>query len=321
VKTQQEMTTSQEKALQEAIRKIEKILCKKKPDSTPERHKRSEILLFDIDGVITTPGDEKPHAGVLENLSRLYENGFHIHFVTGRPATWALSHIMLPLIKALPHKEFFNGTVLAAENGSVVVECKKGKLELTINPHACVEQSIMKAVEEYARQNTYLHHFPEQERENFQGSLIFDKRKISMATIYVEPKLPAPQRKKLREYMAGRPGQKILSDLEQICRSPYLAVRRTTIAFDVQHIAATKTLGSSLALQNYDPLRGNQVYTFGDSTGDLDMAVYASGRGFSVEHVHVGSEGILNPSPRIKLHSSRRGRFAVSTEAFLKKMK
>jgi hydroxymethylpyrimidine pyrophosphatase-like HAD family hydrolase len=240
-----------------------------------------EMLLFDIDGVITQPVTGEVELEVVNEIVAILERGEPVAFNTGRGLNWVLRDI-------LPHFE-----ARISERNVISRLCivyQKGAFRITFNEKGEQEQPV-------TAPGILL----------IPNSLRAEVLQL-IATKYAETMFPgeekeamlSPQFRPGTDFMQYKVDQKrLVDDLQALLQRYNLAsqfkVDPTRIATDIEDKHLGKALGAQQVLiwLKEQGLQPQYFITFGDSKSDVGMAEEIYRQGLPVELVFVGEKSQL----------------------------
>ncbi len=240
-----------------------------------------EMLLFDIDGVITEPVTGEVEPEVVNEIVAILERGEPVAFNTGRGLNWVLRDI-LPYFEArVSKRSILNRLCIVYQKGAFRVNFdEKGVQEkpivapgIALLPNFYREEALQLIATKYSETM-----FPGEEKEA----------------------LLSPQFKPGADFVQYKADQARLVDelqamLQQYGLNDQFRVDPTRIATDVEDRHLGKALGAQRVLEwlKEQGLRPGYFITFGDSKSDVGMAEEIFQQGYSVELVFVGEKGQL----------------------------
>ncbi|MEZ4494244.1 MAG: hypothetical protein R3C29_13140 [Dehalococcoidia bacterium] len=210
------------------------------------------LLLFDVDGVVT---DEhaRVDTGTVERIIDFMVGGARVGFITGRSRTW-LEAQLVPLLEAI--EEDTPEAVLAAEMGAV--RFVEGEW-LVSAEHAVVgpARSQLRSLADQPKYSAWLE---------------WDSTKEATATFEaLHDPATHGHAERARNALA-----ELMEDVRPLATRHGYRAALSTYALDVLAPSLSKAVGAEFAI---DALRApgepRQTVVFGDSTGDLEMAVTA----------------------------------------------
>lgn len=240
-----------------------------------------EMLVFDIDGVITEPLTGTVEPAVVNAIVEILEGDEPVAFNTGRGLNWILRDILPFFEKGVSDRGLLTNLCIVYQKGAFRITFnEKGERErpvaapgILLIPHALRAEAQALVVAKYV--DTM---FPGEEKE---------------AVI-------SPQMKPGVDFGAYKAEQQsLVRDLQALLRRHHLdeqfRVDPTRIATDVEDKRLGKALGSQqvLAWLKERSLHPACFIAFGDSKSDVAMAEEFHRNGFPVELVFVGEKGHL----------------------------
>ncbi len=240
-----------------------------------------EMLLFDLDGVITEPVTGEVEPEVVKAIVEILERDEPVAFNTGRGLKWVLRDI-------LPHFEESVSNKSVMSNLCVVYQ--KGAFRVTFNKKGEREKPIpapdILLIPNYLRAEVL--------------ELIDAKYSQTMFPGEEKEAVLSPQMKPRTDFRAYKAAQeKLVDDLQSLLQQHALdaqfRVDPTRIATDIEDKRLGKALGSRqvLAWLKEQDLQPEYFITFGDSKSDVGMAEEIYRNGHPVELVFVGEKGQL----------------------------
>lgn len=248
-----------------------------------------EMLLFDIDGVITEPVTGEVALEVVEEIVAILERGEPVAFNTGRGLHWVFRDILPYFERRVSKRSVMSRLCIVYQKGAFRLAFnREGEQEqpvaapgITLIPDSLRAEVLQLITAEYSETM-----FPGEQKEavlspQFKPGADFARYKMDQARLVNE-----------LQVMVERYG---LADL--------FRVDPTRIATDVEDRRLGKALGTRQVLiwLREQGLRPRYFITFGDSRSDVGMAEEIHRQGLPVELVFVGEktelQGIQLPFP------------------------
>lgn len=241
----------------------------------------AEMLLFDIDGVITEPVTGRVELEVVNEIVEILEKGEPVAFNTGRGLEWVKRDILPYFCERVMDSSVLNKLCIVYQKGAFRVTFnEKGEQEkpvaapgILLIPGTLRAEGLELITTKYSETM-----FPGEEKE-----AVF-----------------SPQMKLGVDFGAYKADQaKLVQDLQALLLKHglerYFRVDPTRIATDIEDKRLGKAMGSQqvLAWLKERSLYPNYFITFGDSKSDIDMAEEIHRQGLPVEFVFVGEKGQL----------------------------
>lgn len=240
-----------------------------------------EMLLFDIDGVITEPVTGEVELEVVHEIVEILERGEPVAFNTGRGLHWVLRDI-------LPH--FQTRVSQRSVINKLCIVYQKGAFRVTFNEKGDQEEPV-------AAPGILL--IPNSLRVEVL-QLIATKYTATMFPGEEKEAVLSPQFKPGADFLQYKADQeRLVDELQAIVQQYGLAdqfkVDPTRIATDVEDKHLGKALGAQqvLAWLKEQGLQPEYFITFGDSKSDIGMAEEIHRNGLPVELVFVGEKAEL----------------------------
>jgi hydroxymethylpyrimidine pyrophosphatase-like HAD family hydrolase len=248
-----------------------------------------EMLLFDIDGVITEPVTGEVELEAVNEIVEILERGKPVAFNTGRGLNWVLRDILPHFETRVSNRSVISKLCVVYQKGAFRIAFdEKGKQEKSVTapgialiPNSLREEVIQLIAAKYSETM-----FPGEEKE-------------AMLSPQFKPGADFAQYKVDQE--------RLVHDLQTMIQryglNDQFRVDPTRIATDVEDKHLGKALGSRQVLAWLKELGLQPEYfiTFGDSKSDVGMAEEIYRNGIHVELVFVGGkeqlQGMLLPFP------------------------
>ncbi len=226
------------------------------------------IYMFDVDGVLTDE-NAKPDQDAVNMIEKLAKEGHILSFVTGRSRGW-LGDNLFPLFD---RDIDWSSLYCVSEHGAI-----KGR---------GTDISSWELDEEYVISDEVKEKLHEvSQKENYDGLIEWDHTKESMGTVEAVHGDPGDKehlnktRKALREYA---------DDVETISSESGNKTVVSTYGVDVIHPDLSKKIGAEWIIEEINS--ADEVFVFGDSSGDIVMAVTARDKGLENITFHWVGEG------------------------------
>ncbi|WP_377887675.1 HAD-IIB family hydrolase [Alkalihalobacillus sp. R86527] len=255
------------------------------------------FYMFDVDGVLTDENARPDHDAV-KLVEDVAKDGHILSFITGRSREW-LSENLFPLF----NKELdWSSLYCVAEHGAI-----KGRgtdiSTWKLDDNFVVADDVKASLYDVSKQ-------PE-----FNDLIEWDHTKESMGTVEAVHGEPGDRehlqntRKALKEYA---------SNIEAISEESGNKTVVSTYGVDVIHPDLSKKIGAEWIIQEISDEEINEVFVFGDSSGDMIMAVTAREKKLQDITFHWVGEGSAPEEDRIKSVSSSAS-FSSGTKELLEK--
>ncbi|MCA0172808.1 HAD hydrolase family protein [Bacillus sp. RAR_GA_16] len=210
------------------------------------------FYMFDVDGVLTDE-NARPDQDVVKMIEQLAKDGHILSFVTGRSRGW-LSDYLFPLFD---DEIDWSSLYCVTEHGAI-----KGR-GTDISSWDLEEKYV---ISDEVKDKLY----KVSQKEKYEGLIQWDQTKESMGTVEAVHGDPGDKEhlKKTREAL-----QEYANDVESISSESGNKIAISTYGVDVIHPDLTKKIGATWILDEIQSVE--EVFVFGDSEGDLVMAVTA----------------------------------------------
>ncbi len=231
-------------------------------------------LIFDVDGVLTSPEtNEMPPALILE-ISEKLQQGIPIGLNTGRSTGWVKEHVIERLLTNNEDRMLLSNLVVIGEKGGTWTHFddkgneKDGSVKSISMPEE-LKDRVKSLIE-----------------EKYSDCMFIDETKQTMLTVEMRPGFNLAEFTRRQAQIVPELAA-ILSDAGQ---TDTYNVDATTIATDIESSHVSKALGAQRFLQWLDDLEVNpgEFEAVGDSLSDLAMADELDRRGKKVKFVFVG---------------------------------
>ncbi|WP_270180136.1 HAD-IIB family hydrolase [Alkalihalobacillus sp. CinArs1] len=255
------------------------------------------FYMFDVDGVLTDE-NAKPDKEAVKLVEDLAKEGNIVSFVTGRSRGW-LSDNLFPL---LSNDVDWSTLYCVAEHGAIKgrgTDISSWSLDTTY----VIDDEVKELLYDVSKHS------------EFQGLIEWDDTKESMGTVEAVHGEPGDRehlrntRKALQDYA---------SKIESISKDSGNKTVVSTYGVDVIHPDLSKKIGAEWIISEVKHKEHNKVLVFGDSTGDMVMAVTAREQKYEDITFHWVGEGNAPEEDRISTVSSSAS-FSKGTKELLKK--
>jgi hydroxymethylpyrimidine pyrophosphatase-like HAD family hydrolase len=233
---------------------------------------RSDIYVFDLDGVITDPNDSSVDIAAVRHIYDLLEQGCLVAVNSGRSFEW-IDDNLLKALENLDAAGHFDRLLVVCEKGGECVNWTGAGFEAKPSRFA-LDQAVCDIVRQTFAQN-----------KSALTTMFWDATKKTMATIEKEPSADLGLFVKEQRLLTTKL-QEALSDYE-------VRIDPTTIATDIESYQAGKHAGAELIYEWVSDRLGarpESFISFGDSKSDYAMAVYFAQQGSNSKFVFVGSD-------------------------------
>lgn len=230
--------------------------------------KHDSLFVFDLDGVITDPGDSSIDDAAVNHIAALLQNDRYVAVNTGRSYAWVADNL-LPALQAA-------GSVLER----LYIVCEKGGESVVWDAGVFRPQPSRFALSDATYQAVKQAYDAHQQEYQ---TMFWDATKKTMATIEKQPAAT------IEAFNAER--QQLLSLLRTVLQGQDVRIDATTIATDIESQQAGKHAGAEL-IYEWAVLQTGAAPTsfvsFGDSSSDYEMARYFAQQGAESVFVFVG---------------------------------
>lgn len=230
------------------------------------------IYVFDLDGVITNPGNSQVDTVAVEYIYKQLRDGFLVAINTGRSYQWVQTQL-IALLEKMGAADTFERLIIVCEKGGECIEWHKGAFTPQPSRFALVPeaQTITRTVFN--------------ENKSAFSTMFWDDTKQSMATIEKEPTADLGTFKTEQTLLTAK--------LTDALEGYDVKIDPTTIATDVESPLAGKHAGAELIYEWVGRhMTANQAafVSFGDSKSDYEMARYFAQQGADSTFVFVGAK-------------------------------
>ena len=210
------------------------------------------FYMIDVDGVLTDQ-NARPDEDVVKMIKQLAKDGHILSFVTGRSRGW-LSDYLFPLFD---DEIDWSSLYCVTEHGAI-----KGR-GTTISSWDLDEKYV---ISDEVKEKLY----KVSQKETYEGLIQWDQTKESMGTVEAVHGDPDDKEhlKKTRESL-----QAYADDVESIASESGNKTVVSTYGVDVIHPDLSKKIGATWIINEIES--AEEVFVFGDSHGDMVMAVTA----------------------------------------------
>lgn len=242
------------------------------------------IYVFDLDGVITNPGNSQVDTVAVEHIYQRLRDGFLVAINTGRSYQWVQTQL-IALLDTMGAADTFERLIIVCEKGGECIEWHDGEFTPQPSRFALIPEA-----------HTITHDVFENNKSAFL-TMFWDDTKQSMATIEKEPAADLEAFKAEQLVLTGK--------LADALQGYDVKVDPTTIATDVESPLAGKHAGAELIYEwagRHMPADQAVFISFGDSKSDYEMARYFAQQGNDSTFVFVGAKtDVFSEAPGVHL--------------------
>lgn len=276
------------------------------PTQTSNHPHATQMLVFDIDGVLTNPRTMVFNGAALTRIAHDLETRIPVAFNTGRSTEWVMDRVMPLLMKSIGHDALSN-LLVVAEKGGVRVIFQDGTPQIE-------EDRTLSLPDAFVHDVRQLLVAPLPDGGQLSRTVFWDEGKRTMGSVEKLPEAPMEQYTDARVHLReGLERLLVAHDLTQF------KIDETTIATDIEHHSAGKHKGAEKILEWLTARHQSidTIYSFGDSASDEIMAQVFGEHGYASTFVYVGQAPLqLQTSASYKRHVLH-GRFDADTADFL----
>ncbi|MBN8210730.1 HAD family phosphatase [Bacillus sp. NTK071] len=226
------------------------------------------FYMFDVDGVLTDE-NARPDQDSVKMIEKLAEAGHVISFVTGRSRGW-LGDNLFPLFR---DDLDWSSLYCVSEHGAI-----KGRgtdiSSWNLDDHYVVTNEVKEQLYDVSQ------------KDDYNGLIQWDQTKESMGTVEAVHGDPEDKEhlNKTRQALSD-----YADEIESIATNSGNKTVVSTYGVDVIHPDLSKRIGAKWILEKIS--KPEEVFVFGDSGGDIVMAVTARDHGLSNITFHWVGEG------------------------------
>lgn len=244
----------------------------------------TQLMIFDIDGVLTDPQSKKAeNKNLLSSLSNLSRK-MPIIFNTGRSAEWVCKNILPHLVLDDYHNNFY----AACEMGAVSLTINDSKIaQVVIN-----EDSLAQQVPDQLKNSIH-----DMVAKNYESSMFVDNTKKVIMTVEMQDNYP------IEKYEIDKNELKNSIDIILKHYHPNIHIKpsSSTIAIDIKPFHLNKAYGAkmiNLWLKNNDFIIDDaHIHCIGDSASDIEMSDYFFDQQIKTSFIYVGEEKLSVTKP------------------------
>lgn len=228
------------------------------------------LWLFDIDGVLTDYVSRQVSDELIAIIARINHTGAPVAFVTGRSFSWFEKRILRLFDK---HGGIdLSKIYCSCEKGGVSIRFKDNLATIVLNKNLKIPtlyQHLVKALVS----------------KEFTGTMVYDP-KLTMATVEAREDVANDEFRQQQIILDA----KLQLMIEDHKHTKTLKIDSAAIATDLQSIDANKSVGAVdvLGWLTQNLFIPEQVYTFGDTLGDLEVPKLLHSAGYPVTCVFTG---------------------------------
>ncbi|MBF0705614.1 HAD-IIB family hydrolase [Alkalihalobacillus hwajinpoensis] len=253
------------------------------------------FYMFDVDGVLTDE-NARPDKEVVKMIEKLATEGHILSFVTGRSRGWLSDHLF-PLFD---DEIDWSSLYCVSEHGAI-----KGR-GTDISSWELDEEYV---IADEVKDKLY----KVSQKEQYDGLIQWDQTKESMGTVEAVHGDPGDKEhlKKTREAL-----QEYADDVDSISSKSGNKTVVSTYGVDVIHPDLSKKIGATWIIDEIQS--ADKVFVFGDSSGDMVMAVTAKEHELNNITFHWVGEGETPQEKNITSISSKKS-YSEGTKELLEK--
>lgn len=261
---------------------------------------KQQMLIFDIDGVLTDPVSKQGDPAIFQCLTKKLESGALIAFNTGRSSEWVQKTI-------LPHLQ-------TRHLSNLFCVCEMGYVTLGFDEK---QRVIEKVFEENSVPKELAGTIRDIIASSYHDSMFVDETKKVILTIEMKDGFS----QKVYEELQSRLSGEIRIILKNYHPGIHIRPSSTTIAIDIKPIESGKALGIQrvvewLKFSAIDP-KDLHFTTLGDSTSDTEMNGWLNQNGYTNNFVYVGQDKL----GQFEFHIDQtRDKFTKGTLEYLKQV-
>ena len=278
-----------------------------------EEHEGGEVLnsvprafLFDVDGVISDPGEKRITTdGLSEAIASRINQGDIVSLNTGRSLSWLIEHDVIGSIeRAVTDKTKLADLIAVGEKGGTWLTYENGGWKTNIDEGIKVPERLKGTIRNLIE-------------SEFSDSMFYDTSKITMISTEMIDKYDIPTFTKRQQDILVPRMNEILTRPDY--KNLDLKIDPTTIATDIQDKQVGKHFGARRIVRwlQEKGIKPEHFITIGDSQSDSEMAEELQDE-YSTEFVFVGDPAKFNQDKlRCKIVMPEK-RFGEGTLEYLK---
>ncbi len=238
---------------------------------------KTQIYIFDCDGVITDLYSFQPNMQVIERISSLIDRDETVGFITGRSTSWIKKNVLAPLGKAVLNKQNLEKIYFACEFGGRTITFENGEEIIGQNHESDIPRELRKETLEVF--------------SSYKDSM-WHEEKDTLLTFVVNSGFPIDKYHELQKTLIAA-FEKILASTPGY---KDFVINTDSVAVNIRHKSATK----DKAVMRFISFLGSRAnvekaIVFGDSQSDTEM-VEALQDKYEVDFVFVGKKEELDAS-------------------------
>ncbi|MDZ4228096.1 MAG: hypothetical protein U1E54_02515, partial [Candidatus Levybacteria bacterium] len=239
-----------------------------------------QILIFDVDGVITNPQEKKvTEPEILNEIIRRLKREEIIALNTGRSIEWVKNRVLKLLIEKVKGEKILQNLLTVGEKGGTWAEFdNQGNLIENKDENISVPNSLKSEVRNVIN-------------NKYSDSMFYDESKLTMISTEMKDGHSRKDYKKKQSTLS--------TDLKSLLTDKNLAdkfkIDPTTIATDIENIFVGKNFSVKRIVEwvKKKGIKPQGYMAFGDSfRSDIPMAEELHAQRFPVEFIYVGEEKI-----------------------------
>lgn len=246
-----------------------------------------EAYIFDVDGVVSHPGEKRPTIeGVLEAISDKLAKNEPVALNTGRSLNWMIERVIAPLVLKIEDKQSLQNFFAVGEKGGTWLTFNEdGRMEMHKDESISVPSELQDRVKRLVE-------------DEFSDTTFYDDSKQTMISTEMIDGLSDEDREQRYRPAQHRIVQRFEELLNERGIQENFKVDPTTIATDIEnkHVGKDFAVRRVLAWLSSKSIKPKKFIAFGDSKSDVPMAEELHRQGLSVELVFVGNKSHINPT-------------------------
>ena len=237
---------------------------------------RTEILIFDIDGVITDPSTKKIGSiNIIRHLESRLEKNIPVCFNTGRSSVWVRENIISSFSPETPLELLY----CVCEMGEVVLEYDKDNhAKETVSSQNLIPLALKSTIREIVMSSYY-------------ETMFVDETKKVILTVEMKDGLSKSVYEKNQSRLSGE----IRIILKNYHPNIHIRPSSSSIAIDIKPINSNKASGAAKILtwlRSKKVDKNISIVALGDSASDLQMAEYFHSMNIPTKFIYVGNDNI-----------------------------
>jgi|WetSurMetagenome_2_1015567.scaffolds.fasta_scaffold03652_4 hypothetical protein len=238
-----------------------------------------QMLIFDVDGVITNPQKKKiTEPEILDEIVKRLKRNEPVALITGRAREWIIDRVVSKIENRIADKNILNDVFVSNEFGGTSSIYEKGIRKDSVNKHFLINEELLVAINKIVD-------------DKFSDSMFVDLDKKTMISIEMRDNLSLEKFKLVQNKLV----EEIRKIVSLFDKKYELEIHVDIIATNIRYKKANKRYATEQMLNwlSNKKICPQKYFVFGDTKGDKDIAKELSENKLPVVFVFVGKKDEL----------------------------